>query len=46
MPILSACGRAGSIRQELPWSIATVWGVGYKFDEHREAQGGGSESQH
>jgi len=32
--------------KELPWSIATVWGVGYKFDEHREAQGGGSESQH
>ena len=21
--------------KELPWSNATVWGVGYKFDEHR-----------
>ncbi len=29
-----------------PWSIATVWGVGYKFEEHREEQGGGSKSQH
>ena len=29
-----------------PWSITTVWGVGYKFEEHREEQGGGSQSQH
>ncbi|NMB12865.1 MAG: response regulator transcription factor [Firmicutes bacterium] len=29
-----------------PWSIATVWGVGYKFEEQQEAEGGVSKTQH
>jgi len=28
------------------WSIATVWGVGYKFEEQRGAEGGVSKAQH
>ena len=44
---LSVCGRNWRVPgKKQPWSIATVWGVGYKFEEHREEQGGGSKSQH
>ncbi|NMB46328.1 MAG: response regulator transcription factor [Firmicutes bacterium] len=28
------------------WSIATVWGVGYKFDEQQGAEGGVTKTQH
>lgn len=32
--------------QPMPWSIATVWGVGYKFEEQQGAEGGVTKTQH